>query len=531
MKYDITEYDKELLLQNNIRYKTKIEVTNLDREILDVLTGIIEFGGGNIDADSNIRRTQSFILQLDDYVNDIEDKLFSWIGLYYDVYVGVMDNLTEEYKYYPNGRYLITDASTKYDAVTNTISFNLSDRISELDGTRNGQIGGAPTILIPNKDEETGEFVSIRTAVVNQITSNTNIDKYIIDDVGEFYGMSQNNPDYEAYRANNDLWNKLPYDLKYSVGCYQTDILFEIRDLYPNCQMYFDVYDNFCFDMIPSLDNDLPALDNDYLQKIILSNDTESVQYDISSIKNVTEVFGKSFDPDRYAETSTYADNVYTITLEEFEGYKKYEQIAFEASATNTIGSKFQVNGLEKIPIYYEYTDTPINDGEFIQGEVYVLKIYKIEDKYIAYYLGQFQPHALCVLTADVNDPKYTKGYFSQKYNVKENNIVFREQKFSPFTVQKLGEILDVKEGDIFDNISSNTVAKDTSMYYNRLSSTMFDTVTITTIKIPWLDVNLKVNYKKQQEDETYSYVIKKVSHSAESTSITMYRFLQLYEK
>ena len=68
--------------------------------------------------------------------------------------------------------------------------------------------------------------------------------------------------------------------------------------------------------------------------------------------------------------------------------------------------------------------------------------------------------------------------------------------------------------------------------YSNRSTTTMYDTVTITTLLLPWLDVNVKLDYKKQQEKTTYSYVVKSKSDNfADGTStITMYRFLQLYE-
>ena len=73
------------------------------------------------------------------------------------------------------------------------------------------------------------------------------------------------------------------------------------------------------------------------------------------------------------------------------------------------------------------------------------------EGKYIAYFLGQYQPHALCVLTADANDSKYTKEYFSTRYNVDEKNITFRVEPESPFTIQKIGIVLDVKTGNEYD--------------------------------------------------------------------------------
>ena len=60
----------------------------------------------------------------------------------------------------------------------------------------------------------------------------------------------------------------------------------------------------------------------------------------------------------------------------------------------------------------------------------------------------------------------------------------------------------------------------------------MFDTITINTVLIPWLDVNVKINYAKLQENKVYSYIVKSINHNFDSgnSEITMYRFMQLYE-
>lgn len=530
MKYPVTERDKNLLLQMSLEYRIRITLTNESRNVIDVIYGTSDVGGMSVDSNSNIRRTFSFTLKLDDFINNIESKIASWIGLYYEVDIGIVDLRTDEIIYYPNGRFCITAASTSYDAVTNSLSLDLSDRFAELDGTRNGQIGGAPIISIPK--EVNGVKQTLRGTTINLITSSTKIDKYIIDDIGEFYGMQQNNPDYADYRQKNDEWNILPYDLEYSCGNLIGDMLLEIRDLYPNCQMYFDVYDNFCFDMIPSLDNDIPDIDDDYLQKLLTSDSTESVSYNVSSIKNITEVFGKDYDIDYFSENTSFENNIYTLSLSDYISYTKYDMIAFKPTSDNLYSASLKINSLETIPIYYEYTDTPLNPSELKTGDMCVITIYKIEQNYIAYYLGKYQPHSLCVLTNDSNDVKYTKKYFSSIYNVAEKNVYFREEKHSPFAVQRLGEVLDVKSGDDFDNILSDSIAIENSKYYNRLSSTMFDTVTITTVLIPWLDVNVKINYRKQQEDTIYSYVVKSRSDnfSNKTSTITMYRFICLGE-
>jgi len=446
--------------------------------------------------------------------------------------VGIYNERESDYQYYRMGVLCITTANTSYDAVTNILSINLSDGFAKFDNTRNGQVGGAPIITIPVDYD--GEKLTLKNAMINVIKAETTIKDYIIDDVGEYYGMPQNNENYLEYREKNPLWNVIPYDLEFAAGNTVEDILVEVRDLYPNCQLYFDIYNNLCFDMIPSNNKAPIMLSNDYLQSILLADSSEDVQYDISAIKNVVEVFGKVYDVDRFCETSDFSENAYTLTMDNFESYVSYEMIAFTASVSNDSPAYININSIGNIPLYKEYTDEFISSGTIAKDDMVVVKVMKNKDgNYIAYYLGQYQPHALCVLTDDVNDTYYTKAFFAERYNCLEKNIAFVEVKNSPFSIQRLGIILDSKTGDEYENILSDSVALDNAKYIIYKSSVWSDVVTLNTKMLPWLDVNIKVEYKKQQENDTYIYMVKNISHNFESGSstITMYRFSSLYQE
>ena len=530
MRYNVTELDKMLLQhQNEINYKYRLYVLDREHRIVDELMGVSSIGSYNIDADSNIRRTTSFVLELDNTYSSthIEEKIETWIGYDFSMQIGIYYLRENEYIWYDCGSYTITSTNTSYDAATNTLSTELSDWFSKLDGTRNGQIGGAPTILIPNLDDE-GNKITIRSATVGVLKDNQ-VEKYIVQDIGEFYGMDMYNQDYMEYREGNPNWNQLPYDLEYNVGCHVADILIDIRDLYPNCEMYYDIYNNFCFNMIPSCDNEEIVCSNEFLQSILVAESSESVTYDISSIKNITEVFGKTYDVDSFCEECTYSSNVYTLTLDKYEKYENNQIISFTAPANNLASAKFRINSLSSIPIYNEGTTEYIAAGTMQADTIYAVKLGYKDDAYVAYFLGSFQPHAICVLTADANDSVYTKEYFEEKYNCK--NVTFRVEENNPFTIQRIGEVLDVKTGDEFDNIISDSVAIQNALYYNKKSSTSNDIVTLTTKMIPWLDVNIKVSYKKQQESEEHEYIVKSIANdlSSMTSNITLYRFYPLY--
>lgn len=532
MRYNVTELDKDLLLQNELNYKFKLLVLDKSEKIIDELYGISNVGNYDIDANSTIRRTTSFILQLDNLYSSlhIEEKIEHWIGYDFVLQIGVYNIRDDDFVWYDCGTYTITEANTSYDAVNNILSTNLSDWFSKLDGTRNGQIGGAPIILIPTLDEN-GNKITIRQATVGILKDN-GISKYIIQDIGEFYGMETYNADYLSYREKNPSWNQLPYDLEYNVGCYVNDILGELRDLYPNCEMFYDIYNNFCFNMIPSCENEAIYIDNTFLQQLLIADGSENVAYDISTIKNITEVFGHMYDVDSFCEECTTSSNVYTLVLDNYEEYSNGEIISFTPLTNNTSSMRIRINSLSSIPLYKEYTTEYIEADIIENGKMACIKISRSNDgEYVAYYLGQYQPHALCILTNDENDMVYTKDYFSAKYNCDKRNIVFRVEKENPFSVQKLGEILDVKTDGEFENIYSDSVALSNAIYYNQKSSTWNDIVTLTTKLIPWLDVNIKVSYKKQQETDEHEYIVKSISNNLDgmTSSIVLHRFYPLY--
>lgn len=532
MRYNITQFDKELLLQGSMQYNYRLFVIDSGGNVIDELSGLQAIGSYSINADSKIRRTASFTMYLNNSSRQIpvEKKLYEWIGFSFQLQIGIYSLREDSFRWYDCGYYLISAANTSYNSVENSITTTLSDWYARLDGTRNGQAGGAPVITLPNLDAA-GRPVTIKQATENLLRGETDIRSYIIEDVGQFYGMPQNNPDYLQYRAENPLWNQLPYDLEYEAGCTVGDILSELCDLYPNCQMFFDIYGNFCFSLIPSCAHDRVILDDSFLQEILTGSDAESVTYDIEAVKNITEVFGVSYDIDRISPSCTTSANLYTLSLDGYDSYRSGDIVAFTPNTENGSGMRLRINGLNALPIYREYTTDYVAPGLLQANKTCIVRLKNTNGGFVAYYLGQYQPHALCVLTDNPADKTYTKAYFSRKYNCPEDNILLRVEEGSPFAVQKLGEILDVKCGDEFENILSDSVALETAVYYNRKSSSMHDTITISTKMIPFLDVNEKIEYRKQQDDKTACYIVRSITNNTDSktSSITMNRFYPLY--
>ena len=156
--------------------------------------------------------------------------------------------------------------------------------------------------------------------------------------------------------------------------------------------------------------------------------------------------------------------------------------------------------------------------------------------------LGQYQPHAVNVLTNGVGSnedytaqdgtivKKYSKEYFEKIYNTK--SIEFTVIPDSPFSIEELTPLLDVKTGDEYENISSDSLALARAQYENWKNCRLTDSITVTTKLVPFADVNIKVSYRRDDTSEINQYIVKNVSHdlSGGTTTWQLMRFYPLYQ-
>lgn len=544
----ITSKDIKLMMQYPIHSLIKIEILKDDGiTILDTLKGTIIGGTSSIDSSSSIRR--SFSITLTPTLFDRNDTKISehglvWINKELRLYIGIMDIRTKKYVYYPQGYYVYTSTSGKYDAVTNQLTISCNDYMAKLDGTKNGQLGGLKTLIPAYEENESGEIIKyniIREAVITILTELGNIKNYFVDDIGEFKALQQNNANWEQYRRDNPFWNTIPHDLEFSNSCTVLTILEKLRDLYPNYEMFFDVYNTFICQMIPSCYKDNIILSNDFLQKIVIS---ENLNIDMLKVRNICEVWGKVIEADFYTEDCAYSNNIYSCTINGYEEkYYNGDIIAIKIPKTNSKNCKLNINNLGEIDILDESTNVGIKNNILEYNTVYVFKInskrINNETKFYAYLLGHWQAHGLNVLTDGsegevytFNDgtkcKKYSKLYFKKKYNCEA--IEFELNQESPFIVQKVGEILDVKS---YDNVTSNSLALSRAKYENWKNCRLTDNITLTTTLIPFYDVNIKVSYCTYNSDVEQQYIIKSVSHDFASwtSTITLIKFYPLYNK
>ncbi len=547
----ITARDLKLMLQKPQHFLLKMEVLKDDgKTVLDTLKGTLVGGTASIDSSSSVRRTfsASFIPTLYDR-NDakIDKDGLVWLNKEIRLSVGILDIRSKEYIYYPLGHYVYTSTSASYDAATNQVSITCSDYMSKLDGTKNGQIG-ALTTKIPayEENEETGEVIKhniIREAIITILKQLGGINHYMVDDVGEHKALPQNNGNWQEYRNQNPLWNAIPYDLEFPSGCTVLSILEKLRDLYPNYEMFFDEHNVFICRMTPSCYSDDIIFSNEFIQSICIS---ESTNIDMTKVRNICEVWGKVIDADFYTEECEYQDNIYHCPVNGYdEKYYSGDTIAVRIPCPNAANPKLNVNGLGAIDILDENTDSPISGSVLEKDAVFVFKIKskRVDGQTVfhAYLLGHWQAHGMNVLTdgtAGDDCPlpdgtvckKYSKKYFQAKYSCE--SIEFEIIPDSPFTVQKLGEILDVKSGDEYERITSDSLALSRAKWENWKNSRLNDSITLTTNLVPFYDVNIKLLYQNSNSDRPEQYIIKSVSHdfSSGTSTLSLMKFYPLYD-
>lgn len=558
----INTRDLRLVTQRQLNLRVKIDVYDeRNNNHLEQLECGIVNATFSISADSDVRRTSSLtVIPIKNKRLRFEKDGIIWMNRIIKMQIGIEDIRNREYVYYKNGTYVFMNYGATYDASNNQIELSLSDLWANFDGSRNGEIGGVETISFPayEEDPDTGEVIKynyIRDAIITTLLQLGKLkeSQLEISEIGEFKGMEQYNPDYLQYREESNvqvkdgsympIWNAIPFDQEFGCGVTVSEILTAFRDLYPNYEMFFNE-DTFVCQMIPSCYEDDIIFDYNFFDRIYIS---ENTTVDMSKVRNVCEVFGKVIDADYFTEQCTYSDNCYSCTIEGYEeDYYNGDIVGITIPSENQVSATININNFGIISIYDENTEEPIKANLMESGQIYTFKIKK---KYIdgenvtrCYFLGQFQPHAVNILTNGTTPTedytaqdgtvvkKYSKEYFQKIYNCK--TIEFTTVKDSPFSIEELGVLPSTKTGGEFENITSDSLAAARAEYENWKNSRLTDSISITTKIVPFADVNIKVSYRRNDTGEINQYIVKSLSHdlSGGTTSWTLMRFYPLYK-
>lgn len=546
MPYIPSQDEISAIKQNVKDVYVKVELLTANMTIIDSLTGNLVSDSFSSDSNSIQRRSYTCNLVVSDHARKINKSTILseylvgkdnkiWIDKYIRVYYGIFSYRAKEIIWWRIGTFTYVSANYTFGATECNLSLTCADKMCDYDGTKNGLIHQT------KYDDITGESAAgfkIPAVAQYETDSSGNVLK---DSNGNRIVKSYNKirdsviallnlagiTDYEveSYPVGRDI---IPYDLEFSGEVVYTTVWNALRDLYPSWEYFFDIDGRFIWRKIPTGKNESVAINDEIIDDIYV---TESTSSSFAGIYNCTEVWGKTFtltNEDRYANTSTYnaSSNTYTITIplikkngvttgnsSPLSYFCQGDKIAFRVFNTNTTASpKLVIKGTDGTTI----NALPIVDsaGDALNARV----------------LPTSSTGKICVFTyrQNIKENLNVQGVYlngqTQAYGYYEETNP--DCPFSTANIKK-----NVKR-IIKETLFSDDLCYNQAEYETYKTCAMKDTITLTMVIVPWLEVNQKVSFTSKLTGVTEQYMISNISWSTLDGTMTMsmYKFLEDFE-
>jgi len=490
--YIIQQQDLEVLNQSDRRLYARIDVLNHELQTIVSIDGELVDDSYTVDAESDVRRVYTLTLHVSDDSYLVGRDKIVWMDKYVRIYVGIFYEREQTILWYPCGLYCFDKAGYSYDATTNQLSLSCVDRMAELTGIRNGQLGGELTKIPAD--------TLVRDAMISAVTQLGGIEKYRIA------GM-------------DDLL--VPYDLEFTRGSNVYDIISELRDLYPGYETFFDD-DTFVCQPYPTYASDPVLLNADTISPLVIS---ESADYDFTQVHNVVEVWGHCNTSDYFTTNVTVTQSGSSVTIQaSYSGVSTPQNGKIYGFSLPSIeaGTALVRFGLSNST--YNIRDsqrTLIRSSDLKGGRSYLLK-YRAVTESGGYFelLGQYQIVAVTKMVSALPDTETRETELDSEAT---DNISYVVDPTNPFCREyDLGEIrLVLGDGD-YDNIYSESLALQRAEYELWKATDLQDTLSLEMIDIPWLDVNTKLEIRSQQSGKVDVYLVKSKSGSSMSGTMSI---------
>lgn len=491
--YAVQQEDIDILKQSIRTTYARIELLNLDKQILRSIEGRVYNDNFSCSGDSAVRRTYNCDLIVTDANFIVGKDSYIWADKLVRVYYGVKHIKSQSIIYYLIGTFSLTDVSYSFSTSEKHLSITATDLMCHYNGVKGGtMIYGLVDQAKDKITVEPGKSIPV-----------------LIKDLCILAGIKE----YDISGVDNEV---IPYDIEWTTGTTYYQAWENINSLVNNCEFFFDEEGTFIWRKVPTGHNDRNILDDSILKNLIIS---EKLNDSFQNIYNATEVWGTELDlvdDDRYAKTCTggtsASDNVYKITLDLVDDMNRidnFDRIAIKVSGPH--GRYININNLQNIPIIspsgnskdlYQYT--------YETNQIYVFQYRRtlngstdtLDPTYLNFYLmGQFQCH----------------GYYE------ENSPAV------PYSIQNLGyKNVKVIEND---KLYTDEYCQSQALYETYQTTAKQDSISLSSMIIPFLEPNHKFLYTPYINGETTEWIIKSISWSTMSgvMNIEAYRFLEDY--
>ena len=538
----ITSDDIALINQTNHVVQYKLELLDEYLNVISEITGDTADVSFNIDATTDIRRTATLTMVVTDESWMTENFEIGWInklirfsiGLRYDrddasaivdesrADFVVIDEPASIWKWYPIGTMLLTSDAFRFDTATQELQISLVDLIAYGTAERGSQIGTGVKYRYETPIKELLEATIARWY------------PYKETEIMEF-------PDV------------LPYDIEWGIGSYPYDILRTLLNLFPWYEQYYDTEGVYHARTLPMHVDEPCAMTHADLDDLIIA---EHRSFDFSNIKNTTEIYGKSISSNYVASNCTLSGDTYTLSflleMETLENNKKY---CFTPHVDSPASPKIHIdltdpeaqetadlvgsngNALEAGALMAEYAyvvrclDVPVEvpienpepDGPTTQTV--------LRKKF--FLMGQQQIH---VIVREMNEQPTQLVIEQDKHDNDCADIKYVINPDSPYacdrynssavaparmSIQK-GQIRQVLYDGDYASIYTTQLAYQRGEYENYLKCRMNTDTELTTVLIPFLDVNQKIEYTSPITGEQHQYIIKSINMDIKAFTMTM---------
>lgn len=477
MPINVGQDDYNILSQQIITKYIKLEILNFQYNVVDEISGNLTDMSVNIDSESDLRRSCNLTFVVTDASFDVKAGNKIWLDKFCRPWVGYENIYTGKIQWYNQGIYLINAPSWRYNATTHELSLAGLDLASKLTGLRNGELEGIPTKIPAGS--------SVREAMIAAIEL-AGFTKYTISECKDVDGNIIAVPNDIEIAQGGTVWN----------------IVTQLRDILPRYETFFDVDGVFIYQPIPTGSGDPVIIDDTIWPNLLID---ESINNDFESVKNYIEVYGRTLDPSYFSTNTTYSGSTLSLTVADYPtALTDNTIVGFTTPSTGDIsatgGISLKMNSLTA-SVLYEYGTN--NFVTHLDNETY----------YVVYY----------------NQGWYLMGHQQPV------GIAYDDNPDSPFYVNgSIGRIRHVLYGGEYENITSDKLALERAKYEIWKSTRLQDSITLTSIPNPWLDVNVLISHaiRGKSQENAAQYIIKSIStdYGIEGTqSINAITYYPLY--
>ena len=463
---NVTGKDIALVNQHSQTRYSMLRVINREKNTVCTITGYYISGGVEIDETSNIRRTANVTMTV--FNDDLTDLAYLYMNYYIRLYEGIEDNDTMEVTWYLQGTFIINQSSIKFNKDTKTLSFTLSDLMTDLTGDRAGVLHA-----------------------YSSITKNSQRIDDVMKNVLKICGVE----DYDitpicVTRKSFNWWDEkqseedflVPYDLEFSTGVTAYDILDKLVNLYPNWEMFFDLDGKFiCQRRVTEEDNSYVVMDDENFKGLIIS---ENISIDWNKVKNVVEVWGKNGNYYGEAHDKNPESPFNVAATQELRMVEHKDQVCDRYKETTEKAQKEAQDNVDK-------TKKEIG--------VTVATIVKDQVSLALLQSGGGSSAEIKKLQDEIDKNKKNLNYLKHNLKVYESQVK---------------GVLEV---------SGDDMAKEWAEQLLYENCRMHDSITLECIGLPFLNnTGCKISYRSKLDDKIRTYVIKSISHSFDNNTTTI---------